>query len=155
MSALEVLAAAQAAGVRLVLEGGEIIAEAPRLPPDVVDLLRAVKPDLTRILACRDAAREVFSAAAPPDCAEEQWTIALRGLRRYLVEGWGDRAALMGWTSDELYRVPALWRRVDLAGAALLIADRRVVAVTEELIAITTNSGSGLKFRRIGREHVG
>ena len=66
MSALEALAAAQAAGVRLVLEGGEIIAEAPRLPPDVVDLLRAVKPDLTRILACRDAAREVFSAAAPP-----------------------------------------------------------------------------------------
>jgi hypothetical protein len=138
----------------LILDGGDIIAEAPKLPPDVVDSLRAVKLDLTRILVCREAARAVFSAAAPPDCSEERWTMALRGLRRFLVDGWGDRAALMGWTKDELYRVPALWRRVDLAGAALLIADFRVVAVTEESIAITTNSGSGLKFRRIGREHV-
>ena len=154
MSALEALGAAKAAGVRLILDGGDIIAEAPKLPPDIVDLLRSVKPDLTRILMCRDAARNVFSATAPPDCSEERWTIALRGLRRFLVEGWGDRAALLGWTPEELYRVPPLWCRVDLAGAALIIGDRRVVAVTEASIAIEAHSGSRLKFRRIGREHV-
>ena len=61
---------------------------------------------------------------------------------------------MFGWTADELYRVPPVWARVDLTGAALLIADRRVVAVTETSIAIETLSGSQLKFRRIGREHL-
>ena len=55
MSALDALAAASAAGVRLILDGGDIIAEAPKLPPDVVDSLRAVKLDLTRILVCRES----------------------------------------------------------------------------------------------------
>jgi hypothetical protein len=108
VSALEALGLAKAAGVKLILDDGDIIAEAPKLPPDVVDLLRSVKPDLTRILMCRDAARKVCSATAPPDCSEERWTITLRGLRRFLVEGWGDRAALLGWTKDELYRMPFL-----------------------------------------------
>ena len=38
--------------------------------------------------------------------------------------------------------MPPVWARVDLTGAALLIADRRVVAVTEASIAIETLSGS-------------
>jgi hypothetical protein len=60
----------------------------------------------------------------------------------------------MGWTKDELYRVPPLWSRIDLTGAALLIGQSRVIAVTEASVAIETLSGSQLKFRRIGREHV-
>jgi hypothetical protein len=47
-----------------------------------------------------------------------------------------------------------VWSRVDLTGAALLIGDRRVIAVTAASIAIATWSGSQLKFRRLGREHV-
>jgi hypothetical protein len=35
-----------------------------------------------------------------------------------------------------------------------MIGDRRVVAVTGTSIAIETLSGSRLKFRRIGREHL-
>ena len=69
-------------------------------------------------------------------------------------DGWCDQAALLGWTADELYRVPPVWARVDLTGVALLIADRRVIAVTETSIAIETLAGSHLKFRRIGREHL-
>jgi hypothetical protein len=62
--------------------------------------------------------------------------------------------ALLGWTKDELYRVPPQWSRVDLCGAALLIGDRRVVAGTEASIVIEARSGSRLKFRRLGREHL-
>ena len=80
--------------------------------------------------------------------------MAQDGLQRFVRDGWGDQAALLGWTVDELYRVPPVWGRVDLTGAALLIGDRRVVAVTEASIAIETLSGSRLKFRRIGREHL-
>ena len=35
-----------------------------------------------------------------------------------------------------------------------MIDDRKVMAVTEASIAIETQSGSHLKFRRIGREHI-
>jgi hypothetical protein len=47
-----------------------------------------------------------------------------------------------------------LWSRVDLTGAALLVGERRIVALTEASIVIETLSGSRLKFRRIGREHL-
>jgi hypothetical protein len=155
MSTLEALAAAKAAGVRLSLDGDGLIIEtqAPELPPDVVELLKATKPDLLHVLEWREAAKATLAAAAPDDCSEDRWTNAMRGLHRFVVEGWGDRAALMGWTKDELYRVPRFWRRVDLTGAALLIGQSRVIAVTEASIVIETQSGSRLKFRRIGREH--
>jgi hypothetical protein len=153
--ALEALAAAKAAGVKLILNGPNIILGAtPKLPPDVVDLLRAVKPDLLRILAGREAAKAAFDASPPPGCPEQRWAAALRGLQHFVKDGWGDQAALIGWTAEELYRVPPVWSRIDLAGAALMIGDRRVIAITEASIAIETLSGSRLKFRRIGREHL-
>jgi hypothetical protein len=83
----------------------------------------------------------------------QRWVAAQESLRRFVRDGWCDQAALLGWTADELYRVPPVWARVDLAGAALLIGDRRVIAVTESSISIEALSGSRLKFRRIGREH--
>jgi hypothetical protein len=49
----------------------------------------------------------------------------------FVLEGWGDQAALLGWSKDELYRVPSRMARVDLCGAALMIEGRRVIAVTE------------------------
>jgi hypothetical protein len=73
-------------------------------------------------------------------------------LKRFIADDWGDQASLLGWSPDELYRVPPVWARVDLTGAALLIANRRVIAVTGASIVIETLSGSRLKFRRIGRE---
>jgi hypothetical protein len=76
------------------------------------------------------------------------------GLQRFLGEGWAEQAAQLGWTIEELYRVPLVWSRVDLTGAALMIGDRRVVAVTEASIVVETRSGAHLKFRRIGREHI-
>jgi hypothetical protein len=154
MSALEALAAAKAAGVRLSLDGDGLILEtqSPELPPDVVEVLKAAKPDLLHVLEWREAAKATLAAAAPDDCSEDRWTNAMRGLHRFVVEGWADRAALMGWTKDELYRVPRFWSRVDLTGAALLIGQSRVIAVTEASIVIETQSGLQLKFRRIGRE---
>jgi hypothetical protein len=156
MSAIEVLAAAKAAGVRITLDGDGLILEtkASELPAEVVELLKATKPDLLHVLEWREAAKATLAAAPPDDCSEDRWTIAMRGVRRFVVESWGDRAALMGWTKDELYRVPPCWHRVDLTGAALLVGQSRVIAVTEASIVIETLSGSRLKFRRIRREHV-
>jgi hypothetical protein len=120
----------------------------------VVAQLRAVKPELMHILACRAAAGAALAADMPPDVRLWRWVVAQDGLKRFVAEGWGDRAALMGWTPEELYRVPPLWSRLDLTGAALLVGDKKVVAVTEASLAIETQSGSRLKFRRIRREHL-
>jgi hypothetical protein len=57
-------------------------------------------------------------------------------------------AERLGWPPDELYRVPELWSQIHLAGCALLIDDREVVAVTAEAIQIKTDSGATLSFYR-------
>jgi hypothetical protein len=123
-------------------------------PLDVLAALRAAKPDLLRVLAARKAAKAALDTEPPPDCPEQRWAAARRGLEHFVRDGWTDQAALIGWTAGELYRVPPVWSRVHLTGAALMIGDRRVVAITEASIAIETLFGSLLKFRRIGREHL-
>ena len=152
--ALEALATAQSAGVRISLDGDEYPQRRDPLPPDIVALLRTVKPELLIVLAGREAAKATIEANPPPDCLPQRWVTALDGLRRFVADGWGDQAALLGWSPAELYGVPRVWRRIDLCGAALLVGDARVMAVTEASIAIETLSGSQLKFRRIGREHL-
>ena len=154
MSAVEALAVASAAGIRITLDGDGLILEAPKLPPDVISLLKSVKPDVLLVLAARGAAQAVLSAPAPADCTDDRWREATRGLDRFVAEGWGDKAALLGWTPEELYRIPPLWSRIDLTGAALLIGYRRVTAVTADNIVIESRPGSQLRFRRIGREHL-
>jgi hypothetical protein len=166
MSALAALAAAKAAGVKMTLDGDGIVLEVekPPLPEDIVALLKAAKPDLIRILEWREAARAALTSAPPGgDIGFERgdygirvsrWQIAIDGLRRFVSEGWGDQAALLGWGKEELYRVPALWSQIWLTGAALMIGDCKVIAVTEASIVIETRSGSQLKHRRIGREHI-
>jgi hypothetical protein len=123
-------------------------------PAAVVDLLRANESALLIILSAREAASAALARAPPDDCSDERWAAAMRGLKRFLDFGWSDKAALLGWTGVELYRVPPVWSRIDLTGAALLIGDRRVIAVTEDSIVIETPSGASLKFRRLGREHL-
>ena len=157
MTAMNALELARSYGVRFLRkpDGSGVVYQAKAAPPpDVVAVLAAAKPDFLRVLAGREAARAALNAAAPPDCLPQRWVAAQEGLRRFVRDGWCDQAALLGWTADELYRVPPLWSRVDLTGAALLVGERRIVAVTEASIAIETLSGSRLKFRRIGREHL-
>ena len=156
MTVMNALELARSYGVRFLRkpDGGIRYQAAAAPPPDVVAVLAAAKPDFLRILASREAAKAALSAAAPPDCLPQRWVAAQEGLRRFVRDGWCDQAALLGWTADELYRLPPLWSRVDLTGAALLVGERRIVALTEASIVIETLSGSRLKFRRIGREHL-
>ena len=154
MSALDALAVASAAGVTITLDHDGLILEASKLPPDVVTMLKSVKPDLLRVLAAREAAQVALAAKRPADCPESDWKPARRGLERFIAEGWGDQAALLGWTAEELYCLPPFWSRIDLTGAAWIVGFRRVTAVTADNIVIQSRSGARLKFRRIGREHL-
>jgi hypothetical protein len=84
----------------------------------------------------------------PPDVDEERWRAALRGLRKFIADGYGAEAERVGWPSDELYRVPELWSQVHLTGAALAVGDREIVDVTSSEIRIKTASGATLAFYR-------
>jgi hypothetical protein len=71
--ALDALAAAEAAGVKIILNGDALVLEArPKLPSDVVAQLKTVKPELLRVLAGREAAMATMEANPPPDCSEER-----------------------------------------------------------------------------------
>jgi hypothetical protein len=154
MSVLETRARAEKAGVVVRLDGTEIVAEADELPSAIIIELKAVRPGLMRLLRARQAAERAMRAGRPDDCWMHRWSEAKRGLFGFIHDGWGDRAALLGWTPEELYRLPVLWSQIHLTGRAWLIGERRVVAVTNASIAIEASKGSQLKFRRLGREHI-
>ena len=87
--ALQALAAAKASGVRVIRQGDALILEAtPKLPPDVVALLKAAKLDVMRVLGGREAAKATLDANAPCDCSEERWAKALHGLQSFIAKGW-------------------------------------------------------------------
>jgi hypothetical protein len=179
------------------------VALAAAAPPDcsyerpVIGIRRWMAPD-ERSGEMREHAKLVHGAPV------SRWEIAVTGLRRFISEGWGDRAALLGWTAAELYNVPQAaprgapvprdlvigpkppnvtqrdwddhvhdvieqwvaqpfrsdngpppaWSRIHEIGAALLIGDRKTIAVRADNIVIEWRGGSQLKFRRIRREHI-
>ena len=86
--------------------------------------------------------------ARPHDVNDAGWDVAMRGLRTFLATGRAHEALRLGWTKGELFRVPPVWARVDLCGAALLIGDREVVEVNPAEIRIKTASGATQNFFR-------
>ena len=72
----------------------------------------------------------------------------MRGLEAFLRAGHGDQALRLGWTHDELFRIPELWSQIHLTGVGLLIRDREVVEITSTEIRIKTASGATLGFYR-------
>jgi len=74
-----------------------------------VKTIRDVTSPLERLglnLAGREAAKAAFDKEPPPDCLERRWAVAQRRLQHFVEKGYADLAALMGWTPEELYRVP-------------------------------------------------
>jgi hypothetical protein len=154
MSVLETIARAEKAGVILRLDGSELVAEADELPSAIIIELKAVRPGLMRLLRARQAAEAALMAERPEDCWMHRWSEAQRGLAGFIHDGWGDRAALLGWSPEELYRLPALWAQIHLTGCAWLIGDKKVLMATADHLVIEASRGSRLRFRRLGREHI-
>jgi hypothetical protein len=86
--------------------------------------------------------------ARPHDVNDAGWDVAMRGLRTFLATGGADEALRLGWTKDELFRIPPVWARGDLCGVGLLIGDREVIEVTPAEIRIKIASGATQSFFR-------
>ena len=106
MSALKALAAAKEAGIEV--EGEELVLRGQDLFNEVADALIASKPDLMRVHRGREAARAIFMSEPPPGCWPHYWASARRSVLAFIQEGWGDQAAIVGWTIDELYKTARL-----------------------------------------------
>ena len=117
-------------------------------PPDLVDLLRAAKPQLAEQLRERRSILEAITAARPPDVRDDQWKVAIAGLKAFLAGGWGEKAEAAGWPPRELYAVPKLWSQISLTGNALLIGTAEVVEITPARIGIKTAQGALQGFYR-------
>ena len=80
---------------------------------------------------------------------ERQWTGGSEGLGRFINEGWSVRAIELGWSEDELFRLPSNWHRIRETGVAWLIGRWLVVNVTAEAIIVRPPwSSAQLKFYR-------
>jgi hypothetical protein len=148
---LAALAAARKAGAKLALDGDKIIAESPYgVPDEVVEQLRAHRPEILHILKWSDPQQAPFGARRPSGATRDQWEAALLGLYHFLEGGWGDRATALGWSHPELFSLPTLWSQIRLTGAAFLIGEWNVVAVDAEEVTVAPpwSPGSQLKFRR-------
>jgi hypothetical protein len=151
----EVLTLAKAHGVTIRLDGAELELVADRRPASgLLEAIANCKADIVALLhpdAVRrrlEAEAEVLRAPRPPDVADAHWAAALRGLEAFIAAGHGAEAERLGWTRDELYRLPELWSQIHLCGAALLIGDREVIGITPSEIRIKTASGATLAFYR-------
>jgi hypothetical protein len=90
----------------------------------------------------------------PDGCSPKAWARAVVGQRRFVEEGWADKARACGWSDTGLFALPPLWSRLDLTGCAWLIGERRILSVTAETIAIEPSGGAQLTFYRKNSAYV-
>ena len=141
-------------GVSVQWRDGKAVFRAAAAPPaDIVALIGARKTDISSFLhpdavqRRLDVEAEVLRAPRPPDVNGDRWATALDGLRAFIGNGYADEALRLGWSKNELFRVPELWSQIHLCGVGLLVGNREVVSVTPTEIRIKTSSGT-LAFYR-------
>ena len=166
MTAPEALKAARSAGIKIGLDGDDLVLEASAPPPAaVIDALSRHKAGVVALLrrvndkwstegivennglhgesVARWAAKIDRLATLPavsPEGAE-----ALKRAQAFIAEGWALQTARLGWDEIELFGIcpRAPWRRLDRKGAAFGGA---VQAVTAEAVVYV---GGTRRYRAI------
>jgi hypothetical protein len=172
MNAAVALAAATAVGVRVAVDGDDLLLEAARRPPDaIVEDLRRHKPAIVSMLrggrgeaiaqqkpANRHGGAPVewsnwlaaLTTAAPAEgFTPTQWRQLVVDAERFLHD-WGEEAARHGWTLLEAFgvhmRAPSA--RYDGMGLVPLLRGGEVIALNADRATVRTPSGSHLIFLR-------
>jgi len=119
----------------------------PPEPPDVSRSVRSViGADATEWLNQVTA----FDPDHPPgDVPPRRWQTFLEDARRFLQDGWGDKATALGWTAAALFGcdTECPFARIDKAGLLWLVNGDRVVALTSITAVIETKTGARQTYR--------
>lgn len=165
-AAIEVLAAARAAGVRVVIDGDGLKMKAAAKPPDaVIEAIRRHKPEILELLRSNPYGEVVakLRSKCPARIDPDRWEQAIRDADSFLSQ-WGAQALALGWTADELFELhtppkqprPNYSRlsRYDETGLIWLLRGRLVVVLTETTAAIQTDTGN-LIYRKLNKPALG
>ena len=153
----------------------KVSAPAP-LPHELIQQLRAAKPDLLTLLASSkptrtDAEEEraaivEYDGGAPREWAEgfarldcshppadvpsRRWQQFIDDCGLFLDNGWAAKAAALGWGPRELFGADgrAPFGRVDRAGLLWLLNGNRLVALTADTAIIETATGARQTYYR-------
>ena len=180
VSATEALKAARAAGVRIEVDSDGLSLEASAPPPPVViDLLSRHKAEIVALLRPTQSFGEgrqylqpdPFGKAyadllsqCPDRVPEYRWRQAVEDGRAFLAR-WGESAAALGWTADDLFNLhepPAELHlsysrlsRYDCTGLIWLLQGLPVVALTTSTAAIENPTRSITVYRRFNKPGLG
>jgi hypothetical protein len=110
------------------------------------------------------AALTELERGCPVFVKPDRWQRCREDGRRFLT-AWGEQAAALGWTADDLFGLapipdrpkPSFERlsRYDLTGLIWLLDGRRVIAMSDRTAAIETPSGGTLTYRRHNKPALG
>jgi hypothetical protein len=158
-SAAEALATVRAAGGDVRIVGPErlkVTAPVP-LPNDLVERLRAMKPELRLALLSEASSRPWAEAlarldpASPPcDISPMGWLRFIDDCGRFINDGWAARAEALGWGPLDLFGCDRIkpMARLDRAGLLWLLDGRELLALTRDTAVISAPSGGRLTFYR-------
>jgi hypothetical protein len=168
MSAAEAIRVARAAGVRVGIEGDDLILTAASAPPDaVLDALKRNKAEVVGLLRSGHdrvgtglpfaEALAKLEARCPDHAPVDRWRQCIGDARRFLAQ-WGSQALALGWTAADLFGLheppekphPSYERlaRHDATGVCWSLQGREVKVLTGSGAIIATPAGGTLTWRR-------
>jgi hypothetical protein len=178
MSAADALMAARAAGIRVAIDGDDLVLEAPAPPPpsvlgllarnkaDIVELLRPAESSWTSedsqvlldecgsisgaVCEWAEALARLDPARPPADVPAGRWRRFIDDCGVFLDSGWAGRAAALGWGPLELFGCDheKPFARVSRQGLLWLLNGRPLLALTDGLAAIAGLAGGRLSYYR-------
>jgi len=79
----------------------------------------------------------LISMPLPKDWHQENWDFVLSSAENFLAE-WGSKAHALGWSNNDVFGISQTgsMARIDRRGLVLMLADRRVSAMTGETAAL-------------------
>jgi hypothetical protein len=162
MNAADVIQEATAIGVRIAIDGEDLMLEAAGRPPmAVIEPLSRHKPEIVNLLKSLTASfSDAFArleCRCPDHVDEERWRQCIDDARHFLTS-WGRQAEALGWTAKDLFGLhqppkephPSYQRlsRYDKTGLLWLLRGRLVVALTQTTAAIRTTGKSPMIYRK-------
>lgn len=147
MIALDLIREAMGAGMTLGIHGDTLQLESPVEPPaDVIDRLRASKPQIMRCLP----AVILQDRPRPETWPLARWKALQSDALAFVTDGWADRADALGWQPWELWgcHETASYHRIDHLGLLALLNGDRITNIDERCAVLEAGTDRELRYYR-------